>query len=106
MQQENQNKLLNSLKEIHRADIAEIIQSLNTETREKFILAIKNDFDPEIFTYLNESLREEIIEKIDINKLATEFKELDIDDAVDVVEDLEESDKEIILNSLPVSERK
>ena len=33
LQQENQNKLLNSLKEIHRADIAEIIQSLNTETR-------------------------------------------------------------------------
>ena len=103
---ENKNKLLEYVKEIHNADLAEIIQSLDDESRNKFILNIKDNFDPEILTYLNDSLRDEIIERLDIKQLASDFKALEVDDVVDVVEDLEESDQEIVLSSLPVSERK
>ena len=55
-------------------------------------LASSDSFDPEILTYLNDSLRDDVIEKLDIKKLASNVSELDVDDAVDVVEDLEESD--------------
>ena len=106
LNQENKNELLKYVKEIHNADLAEIIQSLDDESRNKFILNIKENFDPEILTYLNDSLRDEIIEKLDIKHLAPDFKQLDIDDVVDVVEDLEKSDQEIVLSSLPISERK
>ena len=51
-------------------------------------------------------MREDVIEKIDIKKLASNVSELDVDDAVDVVEDLEESDQETFLRSIPDSERK
>ena len=51
-------------------------------------------------------MRDDVIEKIDIKKLASDVSELDIDDAVDVVEDLEESDQETFLSSIPDSERK
>ena len=51
-------------------------------------------------------MRDEVIERLDIKHLAPDFKWLDVDDAVDVVEDLEKSDQEIVLSSLPVSERK
>ena len=40
---------------------------------------------------MNDSVRDDFIDKLDIKQLASDFKELDIDDAVDVVEDLEES---------------
>jgi len=103
---ENKNELLKYVKEIHNADLAEIIQNLDDENRNKFILNIKDNFDPEILTYLNDSLREDVINKLDIKQLASDFQELDIDDAVDVVEDLEESEQEIVLSSLPLSERK
>jgi len=102
----NDSELLKYVKEIHNADLAEIIQNLDEEKRYKFIHSIKDKFDPEILTYLNDSLREEIIDRLGINKLAAEFKELDTDDAVDVVEDLEKSEQEIVLNSLPLSKRK
>ena len=106
LNQENEKELLKYVKEIHNADLAEIIQNLDDESRNKFIQTIKNNFDPEVLTYLNDSLREDVIDKLDIKQLASDFKELDIDDAVDVVEDLEESEQEIVLSSLPVSERK
>ena len=104
--QENTIELIKYVKEIHNADIAEIIQNLDDGNRSKFILSIKDSFDPEILTYLNDSLRDDVIEKIDIKKLASNVSELDVDDAVDVIEDLEESDQETFLSSIPDSERK
>ena len=102
----NQFELDKFVKEIHNADLAEIIQNLDNENRLKFIIKIKSFFDPEILTYLNESIREEIIESLDIKQLASNAAELDIDDAVDVLEDLEESDKEVFLDNIAESERK
>ncbi len=105
-QNSNKNKLLDYVKNLHNADIADIIQNLNDEKRLKFILNIKDIFDPEILTYLNESLKEEIIENLDIKKLASNASELDIDDAVDVVEDLEEADQVVFLDNISETERK
>ena len=51
-------------------------------------------------------MRDDVIQKIDIKKLASDVSELDVDDAVDVVEDLDESDQETFLSSIPDSERK
>ena len=102
----NQNELIEYTKDLHNADIADIIQNLNEDNRSQFILIIKDSFDPEILTYLSESLKEEIIEKLDIQTLASNVGELDTDDAVDVVEDLEESDKEVFLSYVSASDRK
>ena len=102
----NISKLDRFVKNLHNADIAEIIQNLDDESRLKFILKVKNYFDPEILTYLNESIRDEIIEQLDIKQLASNASALDVDDAVDVIEDLEESDKEVFLDNISESERK
>ena len=102
----NQPELDNFINELHNADIAEIIKNLDHETRLNFILKIKLSFDPEILTYLNESIREEIIENLDIKQLASNAGELDVDDALDVIEDLEESDKEVFLDNISETERK
>ena len=102
----NISKLDNFVKNLHNADIAEIIQNLDDDSRLKFILKVKNYFDPEILTYLNESIRDEIIEQLDIKQLASNASALDVDDAVDVIEDLEESDKEVFLDNISESERK
>jgi len=102
----NRSELIQFIKDLHNADIAEIIQNLDDDSRLDFIKRIKENFDPEILTYLNESIREEIVELLDIKQLATNASELDVDDAVDVIEDLEESDQETFLSSIPDSERK
>ena len=102
----NSSELIQFIKDLHNADIAEIIQNLDDDTRLEFIKRIKENFDPEILTYLNESIREEIVELLDIKQLATNASELEVDDAVDVIEDLEESDQETFLSSIPDTERK
>ena len=67
----NNKNLLHFVKELHNADIADLIQNLDGSKRVLLINNIKDDFDPEILTYLNESLKEEIIEYLDIKKLAS-----------------------------------
>lgn len=102
----NDNKLKNYIKELHNADIAEIIQNLDSQNQLKFILRIKSYFDPEILTYLNESIKEGIINNLDIKQLASNASELDVDDAIDFIEDFEESDKEVFLDNISESEKK
>ena len=103
---DDHHTLKNFINELHNADIAEIIQNLDKDTRLNFILKIRLYFDPEILTYLSESIREEIIDNLDIKQLASNAGELDVDDALDVIEDFEESDKEVFLDNISETERK
>jgi len=99
------SKIDNFLNNTHNADIADVIQNLDPVLRLSLINIIGNKFDPEILTYLNDSLREEIVETLDIKQLANNAKELDIDDAVDLVEDLEKKDQDTFLENLEEKER-
>ena len=99
------NYLISYLKDIHNADIADILQNLDPVLRLSLLNIIDRDFDPEILTYLNDSVREEIIETLDIKQLANNAKSLDTDDAVDLAEDLEEKDQTIFLENLDKEER-
>ena len=105
----NQSKdidLQNHIKELHNADIADILHNLDPEIRIVFIEKIKSNFDPEILTYLNDSLRDEIVEDLDVKQLASNSKTLEIDDAVDLVEDFEKSDQNTFLENIEENERK
>ena len=98
--------LRKSIDDLHNADIADVIQNLDFDIRNKFISKVKSYFDPEILTYLSESIREDIIAKLDIKQLASNSGQLEVDDAVDVIEDLEESDKNVFLDNIGEDDRK
>ena len=100
------NELLEYIRELHNADIADLLHNLEPESRLDFVNKIRSNFDPEILTYLNDSLRDEIIEVLDIKQLASNAKTLDVDDAVDLVEDFEKSDKTTFLENIEENERK
>ena len=99
------DNILSFLKDVHNADIAEILQNLDPVLRLSLLNIMDKNFDPEILTYLNDSLREEIIDTLDIKQLANNAKSLDIDDAVDLAEDLEEQNQNIFLENLDKEER-
>ena len=100
------NELLEYIRELHNADIADLLYNLEPESRLDFVNKIRSNFDPEILTYLNDSLRDEIIEVLDIKQLASNAKTLDVDDAVDLVEDFEKSDQTTFLENIEENERK
>ena len=94
------------IKELHNADIADILQNLEPEIRAQFLYKFRKNFDPEILTYLNDSLRDEIVEALDIRELASNSKTLDTDDAVDLIEDFEKSDQTTFLENIEENKRK
>jgi len=100
------HKLKIYLNDLHNADIADILQNLDSEIRKNLVKTISSNFDPEILTYLNDSIRDEIVEFLDIRQLASNAKQMDVDDAVDIVEDLEDSDQSTFLENIEKEDRK
>ena len=75
------------------------------QERESFVSLIKEEFKPEILSDLEDSVREEIIHYLGYNFIADIIPRLRTDDAVHVIEDLEENEKNLILQKIPLSDR-
>jgi len=90
---------------LHQADIADLLEQISAADREQLILLYDREFDGEILSELDESIREEVISYLRPQVLADAVRELDSDDVVDLIEDLEEPQKEAILGALEESDR-
>ena len=101
----DKKSLLSIIKKLPSSDIADIINLLKPSERESFIDLIKEGFKPEILSDLEDSVREEIIHYLGYNFIADIIPRLRTDDAVHVIEDLEENEKNLILQKIPLSDR-
>jgi magnesium transporter len=91
--------------ELHAADVADLLEQLTPEERERFLAFTKEEIEAETLTYLDEDVREEVMEALGPQEVAQAVSELDSDDALDVLEDLDEADKQRILASIPAADR-
>src|SRR5262245_64995906 len=91
--------------ELHAADVADLLEQLDDEDREKFLEATRRDIEAETLTYLDEDVRDDVVEILGPKEVAQAFKELETDDAVDILEDLDEEAKQEILAAVPAEER-
>ncbi len=110
------NRILNSLEndltsqvkklflELHPADQADFLSSLNFEQRINLIAIIASEFDPEILTYLDDKLKSDVIELLGSENSAKAIDQLETEDAVQVIETLENDGISEILDH--VSEEK
>ena len=89
----------------HAADIAHLLEQLNSDERRLFIEITRHVLDPEMLTHLDETVREEVLEYLTPHEVAQAVVELDSDDAVDILEDLDEDQKRQILERIPPEER-
>lgn len=89
----------------HAADIANLLEQLSPEERRLFVEVTRHILDPETLSYLDETVREEVLELLTPKEVAAAVVELDSDDAVDILEDLDDEQKEKILASIPPEER-
>ncbi len=97
--------LANSLKELLPADSADIIENLSPENRSKLIELEGFNIDPEIFVELNESIQTEIFLLLSVESIASLLKKLESDNALKILENLNQSKKETVLNRLPPKDR-
>jgi len=91
--------------DLHEADLADLLENLDREERAQFVKALGAGFDLEVLTYLDVSLRDEVIEALEPQHIALSLSDLDSDDAVDIIEDLDEEAQQRVLAALPRAER-
>ena len=94
-----------TLKDLHEADVANLIENLNPETRNKLIEIESFNIDPEIFIELNESIQSEVLQLLSIDSLIKIIKRLESDNAIKILENLSKEVKEKVLEKLPPKDK-
>lgn len=97
---ENKTKLSELMDPLHAADIADLLEQISAFDRSRLIRLYDREFDGDILSELDESIREEVIAVLTPQVLAEAVRDLDSDDVVDLVEDLGEGQQEAILDVL------
>jgi len=102
---EDRGELSALMEPMHPADIADLLEQIPPNERERFIALYGREFDGEILSELDESVREEVIDFLTPQVLADAVRDLESDDVVDLLEDLEEPQQEAILEALEDPDR-
>ena len=103
---DNDTEFLNkTLKELHPADSADIIENLASDSRSKLIELEGFSLDPEIFIELNESIQTEVFILLSTESIANILKRLESDNALKIIENLDEKKKNTVLDKLPPKDR-
>jgi len=105
VEKEDRDALQAQMEPLHAADIADLLEQINAFDRARLIRLYDKEFDGDILSELNESLREEVISALQPHVLAEAVRELETDDVVDLIEDLEEPQQEAILDALEDTDR-
>ncbi len=88
------------VKDIHFADMADIINLLSEEQGIYLIKLFDSEKTSEILTELDENVREKILKALSVKEIADEIEELDSDDAVDILSELSEERKEEVISEI------
>ena len=94
-----------TLRDLHEADIANLIENLNPDIRNKLIEIESFNIDPEIFIELNESIQSEVLQLLSIDSLIKIIKRLESDNAIKILENLSKEVKEKVLEKLPPKDK-
>ncbi|MBO6917542.1 MAG: magnesium transporter [Rhizobiaceae bacterium] len=90
---------------LHESELGDLIESLKPERRQKLVELLGDSFDFAALTEVDEAIRVEIVDAIPNQDVARAIGEMDSDDAVFILEDLDEEDRQEILDYLPFIER-
>ena len=94
-----------TLKDLHEADVANLIENLNPHTRIKLIELESFNINPEIFIELNESIQGEVLQLLSIDSIIKIIKRLESDNAIKILENLEKDTKDKVLEKLPPKDK-
>lgn len=91
--------------DLHAADMADLLQVLPARERRKLLNLIQSDIDPELFHEIEGEARGDLYEITPNTQIADAVTELETDEAVYVLEDLRDEDREEVLRALSADDR-
>ena len=98
--EDSEDALLALLEEVHYADIAEIMNDLDTSEAIYIFNLLDSEITAEILLELDEEVRETILSTLSAKEIAEELDELDTDDAADIIAELPQSKKAQVISEL------
>jgi magnesium transporter len=98
--------LKEKLSGLHAADLADLIGLIRPEDRTALVTTLGKDvLTPEVLSELDEDVRDEVLPHLAPQAIAEAVQALDTDDAVYLLEDLDEAQKRAVLARIPESDR-
>ena len=107
LDEHNLRKVERKLAPLHSADLADLLERLHKDDRDTVVDLIRPQLqiDADVLTHLQDEVREQVLERLEPEEIAGALVELDSDDALDLVEDLDDQEREEILASMPTAAR-
>ncbi|MGI8611769.1 MAG: magnesium transporter [Sphingomicrobium sp.] len=90
---------------LHPADVADLIELAARDEREGLVKALAGIVDAEVLAEMNEHVREALLEALEPEQVADLAGQMDTDDAVAILEDLEEDDQRAVLEAMEPDDR-
>jgi magnesium transporter len=90
---------------LHPADIADLFELTPHEDRGPLAKALKDLLDADVFAEMNDYVREDLIDALTPTEVADLASELDTDDAVAIIEDMDEAEQRAVLRALDPDDR-
>jgi len=97
----DESRLCDLIAPLHAADLADLIERLRGEERHRLVFMARALVTGEVLAFIEDEVREGIVEKLDAREVAEAISDLETDDAVAVIEDLDPPQQQEILDALP-----
>lgn len=96
----NDRALSNLFKEMHHADIAEVLDELSFDEALYIIRLLDSETTSEVLMDVDDDVREKVLKQLSAKEIAEEIDELDTDDAADIIAELPEKRKKAVMQEL------
>ena len=94
-----------AIADLHAADLADLLEMLDRTERRQIVELLGPAFDPEVLPELEGAVLEDVLAPMSDGALAAVVTELDSDDAVYLLENLDEERRETVLAAVPAPDR-
>ena len=101
----NRTSLKKLIEPLHPADQADMLERLSNEKLNLFLTILGRSLDPEVLVYLDHNVQEKVFNILGPKVLAKAIPELHSDDAVEILQELEEKDRNVVIKQLPKADR-
>ena len=102
---EDAETVRDAFRDLHESEVADILEALDDEDRTEAVALAGGEFDFAALTEMDEVLRLEILKGFELDQVVDGVRDLESDDAVFILEDLGETEREAILARIPFQER-
>jgi len=90
---------------LHPADVADLFELVDSDDRRALAASLADLLDGDVLAEMNDWVRDELLDVLTVSQVAEIAGELETDDAVAIIEDMEEEEQRAVLRALDPDDR-